>query len=132
LIQNIQKTFEAYEECNHSMNYRDEHNFHPEHFYVEECNKKLQKALRSSLSRGDDKNMFNYCVPTGKQIKFGLPRICSLCQKESEKMKTCNGCLNIFYCSTECQTKDWPFHKDFCLHLHADKKKKKKQEEKQL
>jgi hypothetical protein len=36
---------------------------------------------------------------------------CTLCRKQFDKLKRCTGCLCTFYCSVECQKKDWSNHK---------------------
>jgi len=44
-------------------------------------------------------------------------RICSNCKKgetEDHKMDACGRCKVTYYCSKECQRKDWPVHKKFC------------------
>ena len=40
--------------------------------------------------------------------------ICTVCQKKHEKMKKCSQCKNAYYCSRECQVKDWKKHKKVC------------------
>lgn len=39
---------------------------------------------------------------------------CAYCGKIDEKVKICGGCRSSLYCSRECQTKDWPRHKEIC------------------
>lgn len=41
-------------------------------------------------------------------------------------MKVCQGCLQIRYCTVECQKLDWGNHKSFCLSHRYDKKEEKK------
>ena len=45
-------------------------------------------------------------------------RICSGCgvrsAPQSSPMRKCGKCLAAYYCSKECQTKDWKFHKGMC------------------
>lgn len=40
--------------------------------------------------------------------------VCGKIADEKQKFKKCSRCEYIFYCSTECQEKDWPTHKDMC------------------
>lgn len=45
---------------------------------------------------------------------------CQCCKKTSGKLHSCKGCCVTFYCSEECQTKDWPLHKDACKQMKKD------------
>jgi hypothetical protein len=38
---------------------------------------------------------------------------CSTCLKKGI-LKRCSKCKKVFYCSKECQKKDWNFHKTIC------------------
>jgi hypothetical protein len=50
-----------------------------------------------------------------KKKIFGRPS-CAACLKDDAK-KRCSRCNTIFYCSTECQAKDWSSHKSECRSL---------------
>ena len=40
--------------------------------------------------------------------------LCNFCKKNfTEQLKSCV-CKNVFYCSKDCQTKDWKSHKPSC------------------
>lgn len=47
------------------------------------------------------------------KVSTGSSPCCSICSKEGE-MKRCSGCKMVFYCSPECQMKDWKSHKLIC------------------
>ena len=40
---------------------------------------------------------------------------CNTCKKQLPKMKRCGRCGFAYYCSVECQRKDWPRHKEGCM-----------------
>lgn len=41
-------------------------------------------------------------------------KLCSKCYKDG-KMKLCGKCEKVYYCSRECQEKDWASHKKICF-----------------
>jgi MYND finger len=41
--------------------------------------------------------------------------ICMSCGKSDGKTYKCAKCKDRFYCSVECQKKDWPVHKNYCV-----------------
>ncbi|KAK6173572.1 hypothetical protein SNE40_016997 [Patella caerulea] len=41
--------------------------------------------------------------------------LCRNCQQIFDKMKRCVRCKSVYYCSRECQLKDWINHKDNCI-----------------
>ena len=45
--------------------------------------------------------------------------VCNFCRKTGERlqkpMQVCGRCMNVNYCSRECQKKDWKAHKKVCL-----------------
>ena len=71
-------------------------------------------------------------VPAAMREKLQL-RTCTRCGKMSftvvEKIKRCNDCRTVRYCSRECQVAHWPEHKLECKKLAAARKKKEEEEE---
>jgi len=61
-------------------------------------NKRVEKIVEESAGSGKPKE-----------------KECSQCGTES-KMR-CSACLQVFYCSKDCQKKDWPVHKQLCATL---------------
>jgi len=47
---------------------------------------------------------------------------CMKCRKNSTTQR-CANCKSVYYCSRECQKKDWKSHKKHCLDLRVFKKK---------
>lgn len=45
----------------------------------------------------------------------GNPTHCYTCGKNEGKMRRCSRCKLVYYCSEDCQLKDWPAHKAVCL-----------------
>ncbi|KAK4960899.1 hypothetical protein LTR10_001388 [Elasticomyces elasticus] len=43
----------------------------------------------------------------------GVRQVCGICGKGGILFK-CGRCKHIYYCSKECQTEDWKFHKNLC------------------
>lgn len=46
-------------------------------------------------------------------VKERIENCCGFCKKNGE-MSRCDSCQEAYYCSKECQTKDWPTHKAAC------------------
>jgi hypothetical protein len=44
-----------------------------------------------------------------KFLAEGL-QICACCKKQSYDLKKCSACKSVYYCSAECQQRDWPKH----------------------
>ena len=45
---------------------------------------------------------------------------CHACGIKPEQLKKCGRCFRAYYCSRECQSKDWPSHKRVCVQPPAD------------
>lgn len=41
-------------------------------------------------------------------------RVCDLCHKYGYTLGKCSGCKKVYYCSEDCQTKDWKKHRKTC------------------
>jgi hypothetical protein len=49
-----------------------------------------------------------------KRKKRKIERTCPVCNVKELNLKKCGNCLKIYYCSLECQKKDWQRHKIEC------------------
>jgi len=105
--------------------------------------KQLRKYLRDSATeRGvinclyrETKNHCG-CMVTDKDRANDMDKMdfCHRCRKGCPKAETkvCDGCNAVVYCTEECQSKDWPRHREFCKReqnvkrKNNDKTKKKK------
>jgi len=58
-------------------------------------------------------------LPSEKDIKkppqYNLEKRCFVCQNNEIELSLCSRCRLIYYCSPECQKKDWKNHKDYCI-----------------
>lgn len=50
-------------------------------------------------------------MPTKKAY---VRSVCCVCGLRNTKLKCCEACKSVLYCSEECQKKDWPDHKKMC------------------
>lgn len=60
-------------------------------------------------------------------INRAVGKQCQRCNKpdhyltNSRRFKICSGCLEIHYCSEQCQLADWPVHKHACKNHRDDR-----------
>ena len=52
--------------------------------------------------------------------------VCFCCKTKEPVPKRCNGCNVAYYCSKQCQEKDWENHKKCCKMVKADRLNKKR------
>ncbi|GFO25776.1 tudor domain-containing protein 1 [Plakobranchus ocellatus] len=72
-----------------------------------------QQLLRNKneLKKRGASHFIDIQVPENSRLK-GM-KCCTFCQKEGCE-NLCSRC-RMYYCSTDCQKKDWPMHKDICI-----------------
>ena len=65
----------------------------------------------------EDNNSASAAADISLDNTAALQKRCALCGKlgnKENKIKVCSGCMNIWYCSKECQGADWKRHKPDC------------------
>ena len=81
------------------------------------CSKcKVQFYCSTECQQSDWKNHKTLCNELNQTSLNLAQDICSVCLKEGAKR--CSRCKVQFYCSKECQQKDWKNHKNVCNELH--------------
>jgi hypothetical protein len=79
----------------------------------------LPPVARNSLKKGMKRlKSESGVLPLGTPVNLPLVplylRECRSCHVRSLEMKRCKLCKNVFYCTKECQVKDWGRHKAEC------------------
>ena len=97
--------------------------FDPTRFDLPGARERLNRSIRHSTART------HLPITTGQSMAAiisgnprairNLPRVnflgmCKTCLKENVKLLTCGRCKSVFYCSKDCQKKDWKSHKAVC------------------
>jgi len=101
--------------------------FDPTNCDLPGARKRLSRSVRHSTAR-------THCpITTGQSMAvmfsndpktiMNLPRVnflgmCKTCLKENIKLLACGRCKSVFYCSKDCQKKDWKSHKAVCVVAH--------------
>eukprot|EP00930_Biecheleria_cincta_P002913 TRINITY_DN103876_c0_g1_i1.p1 TRINITY_DN103876_c0_g1~~TRINITY_DN103876_c0_g1_i1.p1 ORF type:complete len:484 (+),score=83.60 TRINITY_DN103876_c0_g1_i1:55-1506(+) len=53
-------------------------------------------------------------VPSSSASKPGMCSLCRMRPRRGGNLQRCSRCHNVWYCSRECQKKDWKEHKQLC------------------
>ncbi|KIK97925.1 hypothetical protein PAXRUDRAFT_824426 [Paxillus rubicundulus Ve08.2h10] len=64
-----------------------------------------------------NQELFRLMATPQHLIKSGRSAVqvmCSTCSTARPKLQTCQRCKSVWYCSKECQRKQWPQHKTYC------------------
>lgn len=78
---------------------------------------RLTEALRQQDKKNAEEDVKTEdSLPALQQTKKGQKRVCSACPKTANKV--CSACKGAFYCSLECQQKNWNKHKGVCQLSH--------------
>ncbi|MFI5332718.1 MAG: zinc finger MYND domain-containing protein [Candidatus Babeliales bacterium] len=87
--------------------------------HLKKDNEKLARKMIRVLANAGCRNI------TGQHLRYSVLEkflddfrpACNTCFKEEtaiRKLLQCSQCKTTYYCSRECQTQDWPEHKDEC------------------
>ena len=97
--------------------------FDPTNFDLPGARERLNRSIRHSTARTHlpittGQSMFAMFSNDPRAV-MNLPRVnflgmCKTCLKENVKLLTCGRCKSVFYCSKDCQKKDWKSHKAVC------------------
>ncbi len=92
------------DEAKRALKIEDAAEFDPAYFDVGAARKRLQHSLLHSTKRIPVSSVSN------NPFRLG---ICEVCLRDVKVLK-CERCQNAFYCSKECQERDWKNHKVLC------------------
>ena len=91
-----------------SFVYKDLQDYEKSNKHKSESEKLLKKQI---LQPAESK----WTIKKRKMLNLELndKKTCNVCKKKG-KMKKCSRCRSTYYCSRECQVKDWEEHKKVC------------------
>ena len=78
--------------------------------------KELEKETEAANTKFGNMDPFTTIPMPGEPMaELHLPKVkfCNVC-KNIQKVKLCSRCKSVYYCSADCQKKDWPTHKLNC------------------
>jgi tetratricopeptide (TPR) repeat protein len=78
--------------------------------------KELEKETEAMNTKFGNMDPFTTIPMPGETMaELHLPKVkfCNVC-KNIQKVKLCSRCKSVYYCSADCQKKDWPTHKLNC------------------
>lgn len=73
---------------------------------AEEAMKDPEKAMRTLAPEMDLQGLNDF--------ESRMTRVCATCNKYGYTLPKCSVCKKAYYCSQECQTKDWKRHRKIC------------------
>jgi len=83
-------------------------------WYLTESNKRVHKGA-SLAQAAADQGHYKACRLVDKVLSNRVVRACDACGRRFG-LKKCSNCRWKFYCGVECQTEDWPSHREECRH----------------
>ena len=81
------------------------------HVSVKAMGKKSRKPKKAAAVAERPQVLETDAVPASPPSP-ATSKICVVCGQEG--LKKCEGCRSTRYCGTDCQTRHWPRHKEFC------------------
>ena len=75
----------------------------------------MSKSIDISSKSYSSGDVIVKCYPLVHTVKYEFRgQCCDYCLKFCSQLKRCAKCLKLNYCNTECQRKDWIYHKHEC------------------
>ncbi|KAF2078153.1 hypothetical protein CYY_000537 [Polysphondylium violaceum] len=78
----------------------------------------------SNDTQSTDKNVNNSNNSVNAKSSSSLIKVCQTCfhkNQNNKPLRKCSSCKMVYYCSKECQIKNWSFHKAICRPLTSAK-----------
>lgn len=111
------------EEANRLLQVNDSNAFDPATYDLSRGRKRLHRSIRHSTAKTHlpiaARQSAMAMLFSGSPGAMRLPVVvslgmCKTCLKENVQLQRCGRCKSVFYCSKECQKKDWRSHKAVC------------------
>lgn len=82
-------------------------------------------GLKHQSEKSDESSSGKQEPPTSPQATHLK---CQVCHLQNTKLSACSACKSVYYCSIQCQKKDWKEHKAACCFVSAKQKQMEEEE----